>query len=593
MKLSDYIAGFLASRSIRHAFVMSGGASLHLIHSVAKTPGIDFVCAQHEQACAMAADAYARVAGVPGVAMATSGPGATNLITGICCAYYDSIPMICITGQVATFRMSGDTGVRQLGFQETNIVDVCRSITKYVVQIADPMDIRYELEKAYWMATSGRPGPVLVDVPDNLQRSEVEVEKLRGFEPPPSGTSDVPAAEIERVAELLKGSERPILVLGTGVRAAGAIAESLRLAESCGLPVLPTWGALDFLPSDHPLMVGTFGTHGSRNGNYAVQNADLVLSIGSRLDTHCVGSPFSSFARGARKVMVDIDPAEIAKFERHQMVIDVKLPFDAGAVLRGLLDKVEPKALPDWAPWRARIDAWKRAYPTGGRRTPREGSVDPYGFMRSLAAAARADDIVVSDTGCGLAWACQAFAFKAGQRFFHAFNNTPMGYGLAGAIGATIASGRRVLCLTGDGGLMINIQELATVARHALPIKVVLFNNHGHGMIQQTQDQWLGSEYLASSVEGGLAFPDFLKVAESYGIPSRHIGANDQVEAVLAEALASDGPMLIELEVAAAERVIPQVKFGRPIEDQEPLLPREEFLANMIVEPMPASLTID
>lgn len=593
MKLAEYVGGFLASEGIRHVFAVSGGASLHLIHGIDNTPGIDFVCPHHEQAGAMAADAYARVTGNLGAAVATSGPGGTNMLTGIACAYYDSVPVIFITGQVATYRNKADTGVRQLGFQETEIVEMCRPITKYAVTVSDPRRIRYELEKAAWIAREGRRGPVLIDIPDDLQRAQVDPDELDGFTPPrPDETVDDDLLErrAQTCAEMIRAAERPVVIFGWGVRLSGAAREAVALVTRLELPVLTTWGVVDLLAEDHPLKVGTFGTHGTRQGNFTVQNADLVISIGSRLDTHGVGSPFSDFARAAKKVLVDIDQTEIDKFERYEMRVDLPVVSDARRFLQALDTATHDAAPLDISPWLEQIGRWKTQYPTVRPEYYAESRLNPYVFVDQLAKASENGEVIFVDTGCAVAWMSQAFAFKAGQRYFHAFNNTPMGYALPGAIGASLAlDGKSVICVAGDGGLQMNVQELATAAHHRLPIKLFVLNNHGYSMIKQTQEQWLGSRYLASSHSGGLGFPDFEALGRAYGWQTCTLRTNADAQARIAEILAADGPILCNVELDPDARVLPQVKYGRPIEDSEPLLPREEFFANMLIEPVEAS----
>jgi len=593
MKLSDAVAAFLAEQGIRHVFAISGGASLHLIHSIAETPGTGFVCPQHEQAGAMAADGYARVTGGLGCAVATSGPGATNLITGICSSYYDSVPVLYLTGQVATFRSKGDTGVRQIGFQETDTVDICRTITKYAVTVRDPYRVRYELQKAVAIAKAGRPGPVLVDIPDDLQRMDIDPAKLIDYVPEPdvAAAPAVPAAVIEQCLAAVQAAQRPVLVYGWGIHLARAEAEARELAHLLGVPVAMTWAGLDLLPHDDPLAIGGFGTHGVRYANFAVQNADLVLSIGSRLDTKATGSPPSTFARGARVIMVDIDPTEINKFKRLGLNLHLGIAADAGALLRALVAQARGRRWPDFTPWRDRVRAWRERYPACRPEYAKEAGVNPYWLVKQLAHACAENEIIFSDTGCALAWMMQGFEFKAGQRFYHAFNNTPMGYGLPGAIGACFARpGRRVICVGGDGSLQMNIQELITVIHHRLPVKILLINNHGHSMVQQTQEMWLKGRYYATSVEGGLAFPDFVAVARAYGFPAETVDRNADLPAKLAAALAGDGPYFLNVEVDSRHRVVPQVKYGRPNEDADPLLDRAEFLENMIVPPLPVSL---
>lgn len=598
MKLSDVVAIFLAEQGIKHVFAISGGASLHLIHSIAETPGTEFICPQHEQAGAMAADGYARVSGGLGCAVATSGPGATNLITGICSSYYDSVPVLYLTGQVATFRSKGDTGVRQIGFQETDMVDIAKTITKYAVLIKDPYRTRYELQKAVAIARSGRPGPVLVDIPDDLQRMDIDPSKLVEYAPdasvPPSAQSTIDEATVNHCLAAVQSAQRPILIYGWGVHLAGAEAEARDLARILGVPVAMTWAALDLFPHDDPLAVGGFGTHGVRYANFAVQNADLVISVGSRLDTKATGSPPSTFAREARIIMLDADPTEINKFQRLGVKLDRGIPGDAGVFLRAMVAAARARTFPNFSPWIARIEEWKNRYPACLPAYAKERLINPYYLMKQLSHEFAEDEIIFSDTGCALAWMMQAFDFRRGQRFFHAFNNTPMGYGLPGAMGACFARpNRRVICVTGDGALQMNIQELATVIRHQLPVKILLINNHGHSMVQQTQEMWLKGHYYATSVEGGLASPDFVAIARAYGFPADTLSLNSEIPTKIAAALANPGPYFLNIEVDSRHRLAPQVKYGRPNEDADPLLPREEFLANMIIKPLPVSLQND
>lgn len=594
MQLAYYVAQFLKEQDIKHVFVVSGGASLRLIHAIAKIPGIDFICPQHEQAGAMAADGYARASGNLGAAIATSGPGATNMITGVCSAYYDSVPTIFITGQVATFRMKGNTGVRQIGFQETDTVDIYKPITKYAVLISDPLKIRYELEKACYIAKSGRPGPVLIDIPDNLQREDVNPDTLKSFKPR-SQTEKRPNKlnkQIQYCLRLIKAAKRPVIILGWGIRLAKADKEVRKFINKMGFPVVPTWGIADLLPASHPLMVGTFGTHGTRHANFTVQNSDLVLAIGTRLDTKVTGSPPGTFARGAKKVVIDIDPYELSKFKKFGLNIDLVINMDATEFLKALNTGVHRIKKPDISEWRRQIDAWKKKYPVCLPEYYKQKDVNPYVFVKELSKWCLEKDNIFIDTGCTVAWMMQAFDFKKHQRLYHDWNNTAMGWALPASIGASFALKKGpIVCVTGDGSLQMNIQELATIIKHRLPIKIFLMNNHGHSMIQQTQDQWLGSKYFASSVDGGLAFPDFLKVAKAYGFKVVSISKNKELNEKIKTVLESKGPVFCNVEIDQKHRITPQVKFGRPNEDSEPLLERKEFLKNMIVEPLKVSIT--
>ncbi|OGI78948.1 hypothetical protein A3F19_02805 [Candidatus Nomurabacteria bacterium RIFCSPHIGHO2_12_FULL_37_29] len=594
MQLAQYVAKFLKEEGIKHVFAVSGGASLRLIHAIAETPGIDFVCPQHEQAGAMAADGYARVTGGLGAAMVTSGPGATNLLTGVCSAYYDSIPTIFITGQVATFRMKGNTGVRQIGFQETNTVDIFKSITKYVVLINDSLDIRYELEKACYLAKSGRPGPVLIDIPDNLQRKEIDPAKLKSFKVKSQNqkTSSKLNSQVKQSVRLIRPAKRPVIVLGWGIRLAKAEKEITEFINKSGFPVVPTWAVADLLPASHPSMVGTFGTHGTRHANFTVQNSDLILAIGTRLDTKATGSPPNTFAREAKKVVVDIDPSELGKFKKFGLKIDLTIDADAKEFLEVLNTSISHDDIQDISEWRNQINYWKKTYPVCLPKYYKEQEVNPYVFVKKLSEECREGNTIFIDTGCTVGWMMQAFDFKKNQRLYHDWNNTAMGWALPASIGASFALRKSpIICVTGDGSLQMNIQELATVIKHRLPIKIFLINNHGHSMIQQTQDQWLGSKYFASSISGGLAFPDFLEVAKAYGFKVVNITKNKELYAKIKDVLNSKGPIFCNVEIDPRHRISPQVKFGRPNEDSDPLLNRKEFFENMIIKPLKVSET--
>ena len=593
MKLSDYIASFLSEQGIRHVFVVTGGAAAHIIDSLEKNPKIDYVCTQHEQGAAMAADAYSRLTGNLGAAVATSGPGATNMLTGVCCAYYDSIPVIYITGQVSTFRLKMDTGIRQLGFQETDTVEIYKPITKYATRIDDPKRIRYELEKATYLAVSGRPGPVLIDIPDNLQREEIDPDELESYIPEPENKEFSTLNEqVKKCIQLLENTKRPVIILGWGITLAKAQEEAREFIDKIGFPVLPSWAMMYLLPSNHPQVVGSFGLHGTRYGNFAVQNADLVLSIGSRLDTHLTGSPITTFAREAKKIVVDIDLSELNKYKMFGMDIDLPIHSDAKDFLQVINTKIDEISKQDISEWKGRIEGWKKKYPICPSEYYNQEDVNPYVFVKTLSKELSEGDVIIVDTGCALAWIMQAFEFKPNQRLVHDFNNTSMGYALPASIGACFAlDGKQIICVIGDGSLQMSIQELATVVGHKLPIKIFLINNHGYSMIRQTQEQWLDSRYLASSIEGGLTFPDIMKVADAHDFKTVTIDFNKELHTKIREVLDSDGPVFCNVEIHPEHRVIPQTKFGRPIEDAEPLLDRREFLENMIVIPVKESLT--
>lgn len=588
MKLSDYVVDFIASQGVRHAFVVSGGASIHLLHSLNSRPGIEPICPHHEQSGAMAADAYSRVSGNLGCAIGTSGPGATNLITGIAGAWFDSIPVLYIAGQVTTFRLKGDSGVRQYGFQETEIIPMVRPITKYCVQIRDHGQIRYELEKAVHIARSGRPGPVLIDLPDDLQRAEIETETLVGYQPEKEGNLSPGDDQIDDVLMMLGKAERPIMILGNGVRLAGAAEDARNLAERWSIPVLTTWGAKDILPSDHPQNVGTFGTHGTRAGNFAMQNSDFVLSIGARLSTRETGSPLTDWARAATIAIVDIDPAELGKFQAFDRPVELTIVADAAETIATLLAR-NTTATGDLTGWREKISQWQHRYPVVPHDAHDAKDVHPYALIDMLSTAAPKDLQIFIDTGCSIAWLMQAFRVSEKQRTYHDFNNTAMGWGLPAAIGGALALGSQTLCVTGDGSLMMNVQEFATIAHHKLPVKTIIIDNRGYSMVRQTEEQWLDGVNVGTSDDSGLGFPDWVALTQSFGLETHSVRHNADLAEALNELFATDGPAVLHVDINHAHRVTPQVAFGHGIEDAEPFLPREEFLSQMIIEPLPRS----
>jgi acetolactate synthase-1/2/3 large subunit len=591
MLVSEYVAEFIANQKVKHAFVITGGASIHLLHALHHHPEVEPVCTHHEQGAAMAADGYARANGNLGVAVATSGPGATNLITGIAGAWFDSVPTLFISGQVTTFRLKGATGVRQFGFQETEVLPMVKPITKYCVQIRDAQNIRYELEKACSIARSGRPGPVLVDIPDDLQRTEIDPETLGGYTAFDAVADLTPSAmQLQQLTQLLDRAERPVLILGWGIRLAGGCDQAISLAEKWGIPVLTSWAAKDMIDAAHSLCVGTFGTHGTRTGNFTVQNADLVISIGARLSTRETGSPLSSWARGAKKVIIDIDESELGKFSKFDCPLELPIHSDAKNAINAFAQNIEAPS-GRWHDWLATISGWAVKYPVLDFDREADHGLNPYLLMSVLSGITPSNALIYSDTGCSIAWLMQGFRQKLGQRIYHDFNNTAMGWGLPAAIGGAFASpDKPVICVAGDGSFMMNLQELSTLVHHRLNLKVILIDNGGYSMVRQTEEQWLDGVNIGTSVESGLSFPDFRKVSDGFGLTYLCVESNDELPEKLSELLAADGPALLQVMVPHGQRVVPQVTYGYPLEDSEPHLPRAEFAANMIVTPMPRSL---
>jgi acetolactate synthase-1/2/3 large subunit len=592
VKLSDYVIDFLARRGVSHVFGVSGGAAVHLFDSAARHPGITPVFPAHEQTAAMCADGYARVTGKLGVAITTSGPGATNLLTGVCCSYYDSVPTLMITGQVATHRLKGDSDIRQRGFQETDVTAIFGTVTKYAHQIRDPNTIRYHLEKAFHLAFDGRPGTVLIDLPDDLQRAEVDPSAMAGFTPDAPRPSAF-ESEIADLLSLLQDARRPVLVLGGGLTTPRLGAELQRLIDALGIPVLTTWAATDLIAHDHPLRVGPFGVYGPRLGNFTVQNADLVLCLGSRLSQNVTGGILRSFAREAVMIMVDVSRGEMDKFDGRGIAIGRRIQARLSDFVPACLKALAGKRPPDRGEWRARIAAWGRALPNDrpGAAPEGAGHVDAYDVVEKLSAVLPEDETLIVDTGGNLTWTCNGFRIRSGQRLISDWNNTSMGYALPAAIGAAFRAGGAVTCIIGDGGLMLCLGELAMLARHKLPIRVLLFNNHGHGIQKQTLETWLGGKYIGVDAASGLAFADFTKVAGAMGLPSFSIARSSDIAPVLNQVYAQPGPVFCNIEINPAQKLYPVLKFGAPLEDQLPPLDAALLRDQMLIGPYKADNT--
>lgn len=590
MKLSDYLAAFLKQQNIRYVFQIIGGASVHMVNSLAETKGIDYICFQHEQVAAMAADGYSRITKNIGAAMATSGPGMTNLITGIANAYFDSIPAIYITGQVNRFESKELRKVRQVGFQETDIVNIVKPLTKYSVQITDPQQIKYELEKAVAIAKSGRNGPVLIDIPMDVQRAEIDPQKLKGFDLKELKIDVDSKAEILKaikltVAALLK-SKRPALVAGGGIRYADQTKIFEELVKMLKIPVVATWSGIDVIPHDNPYYVEQIGVYGNRAGNFTIQNSDFMLSLGSRLDTRITGGKPETFARGAKKIVVDIDRSEI--YKKRGFTPDIGICADVKDFLPLLIKELRDKKPPYISPWWKTVSGWKKKYPAVlPKWRLRKTKVDPYVFIETLSDVLPPNSIVATDCGANLTWTIQAFKVKKGTRLFSPMGNSPMGNSLGEAIGACFANNKKpVICLTGDGGLQLNIQDLQTIVTYKLPVKIFIQNNRCYGIIKQFQDVYFNSRYEATTDDSGYKVPDFLKIAGIYGLKTETIKNHKELRRKIKKVLNYNGPIICNVIHPEEATIIPKTQFGNPIEDQSPLLPRTEFLKNMIIKPI-------
>lgn len=572
MKLSDYVADFFARQGVRHVFFVSGGAVVHLIDSSARHPDLMCVPAQHEQNSAAAADMYARVTGNLGLVMSTSGPGATNMVTGVCNAFFDSIPLVVITGQVARFRIKKSEKLRQRGFQETDVISLFKSITKYCALVRDPAKIRYELEKAVFFAKEGRCGPVLLDLPDDLQREEIDPESLEPFLPP-LPLNELQETEVSAFFQLLEEAKRPVVIFGAGIHQAKAENEAIAFIRRYHLPCVLTWGGADLLPATDPLNRGRVGVCGPRGGNFALQHSDLIIALGTRLSQMITGGKQNLFAPQAKKVMVDIDREELDKFGKDTFEIDLKIESHLHPFFSACSDYRE-EGIDRFSWWRQKIQDWCSRYPIQVRSE--KSRVNPYSFIEELSKVSQNGDIIIGDTGANLSWICQKFSFKENQKIFSAWNHTPMGYALPASVGAAFATHQNILCLTGDGGLMMCLQELATVRRFNLPIRIFIFDNQGHSIQKQTLDTWLDSRYVAVDVPSGLYFPNYEKIAEAFEIPFYSL-KNGQDLSKLPVIFQKPAPYICNVEIDENQKIDPMLKFGAGLDDLNPKLPPEEI----------------
>ena len=594
MKLSDYVFSRIADLGVKDVFTVSGGAAMHLLDSLGKNESLDYVANHHEQAAAMAAEGCARVTGKPGVALVTSGPGGTNALTGVCGAWIDSIPAIFISGQVTSNTLIGDTGLRQFGIQESDIVTMVKSVTKYAVTVSDPSQIRYHMDKAIHLATTGRPGPVWLDVPLDMQSKHIAPDQLPGFKPDVKDEAVLEkdlSTNVEQCIQMLKEAERPVLISGYGIRLAKGEAEFIRLIEKLGIPVITSWTSSDLVPSSHDLVVGRSGIFGDRAGNFAVQNSDLVLSVGSRLSVPQIGYNFPIFARAAKKIVVDIDAAELNK---PSLTLDLPILADAKAFMSELINKWSEEPQLQIDEWLNRCRSWRSNYPVALPEYKEEkDAVNSFHFVDVLSKNLDESALVVTDMGTSFTCTMQTFKTKQGQRLFTSSGHASMGFGLPGAIGACVGNGRKkTICISGDGGLQMNIQELQTLAHFQLPVILFVLNNQGYLTIKATQQNHFG-RFVGSEKSSGITCPDIIKVAEAHGLEADRIANTNELHAKIHSVLDKPGPFVCEVIMPETQPLIPRVSslkkpdgsiISKPIEDLYPFLDRKEFAENMFVD---------
>jgi len=567
---SEYIAEFIARMCSRRVYTLTGGACAFMIDAIGRHPDLEVICVQNEQAAAMAADAVWRVERRVGVSMATSGPGATNLITGIACSFFDSIPSIHITGQVNQRESSSIHGaqVRQSGFQETKIVDMVRPITKYGVLVRSVEELKIELPKAYKIATSGRMGPVLIDVPMDVQQAEFD-DDFPAFAEKAVGQADTAhiSEAVAAISAILRNAERPVILWGGGVAMANAQRALSEWLDATGMPFVASWAGLSAFSHDHAGFVGQIGVYGNRGANFVLQNADAVIVLGSRLDNRQRSGNAANFAMGAKIHVLDIDGEEIRKYGGGRYtgtIIDLK-------ALPQILRELSAPQLSEI--WTSYVAEMKLTY-SGGETSStakRLNSLSPYDVVRRIRDAIDRDAIVVGDTGAALCWLHQSFTVDK-HTLFTAGGNSPMGYALCAAIGAKLSSPeRQVISYNGDGGFQVNIQELQTIKHLGLDVAIVVMNNSAYGIIKQFQDSYLGSRYTASS--DGYSTPDFGAVAKAYGLDYCRVENIDQITPELFRR----GAIVIDVILSEETLIEPKLEMGRPINDQYPYLQKAEY----------------
>lgn len=591
MKISvaDYITEKMYDAGCKHVFLITGGMIMHLTDALLRNKKMKYICCHHEQAATMAAEAYGRYTGKLGVAYVTAGPGALNTITGAVGAYVDSSPCIIVSGQ-SKAALAKVKGVRQFPLQGFDNLPIFKHFTKYAVMLDDISRVRYEVEKCIYMAKSGRVGPVYLECPIDVQDMKFDPADYKGFTP---AAADRPAGDISRqtikavTAALLK-SKRPCILAGAGVRLSGAIGLLHKFAEKAGIPVITSRLGMDLMGFDHPLFVGHPGTYGDRPANFAVQNCDLLLTIGCRLGVGLVGYDYQGFAPKAVKVMVDIDETELAK---PSVVPDIPVKADAALFLKEMIKRL-PAKMPENSAWLERTRGWKARYPVDlPEYAGEKNGINSYHFTRVLSDVMSDKDVFLVDTGSCFHVHAQAFRVKFGQRHIITGGLSTMGYSPASTGVAAAAGGASVYCITGDGSLQMNLQEFQTVVHNKLPVKFIVSNNSGYLLIRLTQKNFCGGRLMGESAATGVSFPDLKKIAAAYGIAYLRIARRSELKAKLKTLRAIRGPVICEVINPPEQLLIPRVASKKlesgkmvsmPYDDMFPFLPREEYLANCV-----------
>lgn len=592
MKVADYVAEFIASQGVRHLFLISGGGIMHLLDSVSKQKDVELICNFNEQASSICADSYGQYTNKLGVCLVTTGPGGTNAVTGIAASFLDSTPVLAISGQCKTADFARLRHVRQFGAQEVDIVSIVRPITKYAVTITHASEIAYHLEKAVYLAQEGRKGPVWLDIPLDIQAAEIDPAQLQHFDPAQEGIGQPkPILEepVQRIYDYLNQSQRPCLLVGGG--AAGAQKDFRALAERLQIPVLTSWRAKDFMPQEHELYFGAPGIPAPRYANYVLQNCDLLVIIGCRLNPALTAYDEEHFACQAQKIIIDMDPFEIEKLD---MAFAEKIVADAGEVIREMIRQSAADQQPDRTQWLRFCRQMKQKYPLLAEQQPldQENRTDGYVFAHKLSALCQEDDVLIGSSSgrtCGISH--MALEIKEGQRFISSMGLGSMGFVIPSAIACCLASGKkRTIALEGDGSLQHNIQELQLIQNYQLPIKLFIFSNSGYASIYMMQHHNFSDNFAACHPETGVSFPTIQDIAKTYQLNYYRIDNNDMIDQVLAQVMADSTPVLCEVIGSIHFDEIPKSltiahKDGTftssSLENLYPFLSAEELLENM------------
>ncbi len=597
LRVTDYILAAVARLGVKHVFLVPGGGAMHLNDALARSSDLEFVANHHEQASSIAAEAYARINETLGVAMVTTGPGGTNAVTGVAGAWIESVPMMVVSGQVKRADLMKDSGVRQKGPQEVDIVSIVKPITKYAVTVLEPKTIRYHVEKAIHLATTGRRGPVWLDVPLDVQASVVDIDELEGYAPELVSTSSDLKAKVSAVIELINKAQRPLIVAGHGVRLSGAARQFRQLYEELNIPVATTWNALDLISSDHTLSIGRPGTVAQRPPNFAVQNSDLLICIGARLDNVVTAFNPAKFGREAKKVIVDVDLHELEKFD---MPIELAICADAREFIEAMLERRSEFVQVDRQSWHERLALWKRRYPVGeGVPIPTSGAISHYDLVRVLSKHLPEDSLIVTgSSGLAIEIFYSGFQNKPGQRVFLTSGLGAMGYGLPAIIGAGMAYGKEFFGIESDGSFQFNIQELMTIRALNLPVRMIILNNQGYASIRNTQRNYFEGRYIGTGSESNLLLPDIAEIARVVGIPAISIADASTLDEQIAYTIQQKGPFLCDVKLVKDEALWPKCSaipqpdgsmLSMPLEDLSPLLSRDELRENMLIKLAPES----